>query len=92
MPSSREAIDQAQKKLFELTAFWAEQKLRRELAQAILVGPYDDYGVAEPGKEKGAGFAIYIGEWRLGWWAERREACEVADGLSNALLFHKVDS
>ena len=67
-----------------------EVSVRQKLAAAILVGPHDDRGVAEPGKEHGDGFAIFIGEWRLGWWATRAEACEEARKLDDAIVGHKV--
>jgi hypothetical protein len=65
--------------------------VRDDLAQAIKVGPFDDRGVAEPGRERGAGFAMFIGEWRLGWWATRAEACDVAQLLAQALRHHRTD-
>lgn len=64
--------------------------VREALARSIMVGPYDDAGVAAPGSEKGPGFAVFIGEWRLGWWATRNEACIVAYGLEHAIKDHPL--
>lgn len=60
---------------------WARYKL----ADSMLVGPYDDRGIAEPGKEHGPGFAIFLGEWRIGWWKTRNEACDVANQITDAV-------
>jgi hypothetical protein len=66
-------------------------EVRDDLARSILIGPYDDRGIAEPGKERGDGFAIYIGTWRLGWWATREEACDVGQLLGAALRGHPTE-
>jgi len=31
-----------------------------------------------------------IGEWRIGWWATRSEACEAADRLRDAIQKHTI--
>ncbi len=61
------------------------RQARAALYRAVIVAPFDDRGVAELGKEQGDGFAIFIGEWRLGWWPTRADACEVAGRLVDAI-------
>jgi hypothetical protein len=65
-------------------------RTRDEFTRHVLVAPYDDRGVAEPGKEHGAGFAIFIGEWRIGWWLTRAEAAEEASKLTHAISEHPL--
>lgn len=65
--------------------------VREALAGAVLVGPYDDRGSAAHGHEFGAGYAIIIGAWRLGWWATREEACEVGERLAAAIRKHPTE-
>lgn len=60
------------------------RETRSELAGAILVGPFDDF-------ERGPGFAIFIGEWRIGWWATRVEAALEAMKLGDAVRKHPLD-
>ena len=68
----------------------AAKTARFEVARAILVGPYDGAGIEKPGEEKGPGFAIFIGEWRIGWWKTRYEACEEAEKLGAAIREHPI--
>ena len=65
------------------------ERFREQFSRDIMVGPYDDGGVAAPGTEKGDGFAIFIGDWRIGWWATRAEACEEASKLEHCILEHR---
>jgi hypothetical protein len=56
---------------------------RDQLAQSIVVGPY-------VGEMSGPGFAIMIGEWRIGWWSDRAQACEEARKIGDAIRNHPV--
>jgi hypothetical protein len=62
-----------------------EVAFREYFARQILVGPFDDTGVAKPGEAHGEGFAIFIGEWRIGWWKTRKQACDEAQVLGEAI-------
>ncbi len=90
-PSNDNVITQLMESLLDrardLAIAWAREKLSR----SIYIGPYDDRGVAQSGKEKGAGYAIYIGQWRIGWWATREEACEEGRKLEDAIKEHPLD-
>jgi hypothetical protein len=68
----------------------AISSFRFALSKELTVGPFNDGGIAIPGKEKGDGFAIFIGEWRIGWWETRSEACDAADRISGAIKQHPV--
>jgi hypothetical protein len=70
----------------------AVEWIRDKIANTIYVGEYDDRGIAHPGKEKGAGYAIYFGEWRIGWWPTREEACDEAEKISEAIKRCRIDS
>ena len=75
---------------FEVACERAVSYFKEEFTSAILIDEFSDEGVAEPGKEKGAGFAIFIGEWRIGWWKTREEACDVAGRFEGAIFQHPV--
>jgi hypothetical protein len=65
----------------------AIQSFREALAREILVGPHCD----ESAIPRGHGFSIFIGEWRIGWWSTRGEACGVAETFVDALKGHPVE-
>lgn len=50
--------------------------------KTLLVGPFDD------SSNHGAGFAIYAGAFRIGWFPTRKEACDAADAFAKALIAH----
>lgn len=83
-------IEHHWQKLRDVIVRRAQADIRQRLEQAILVGPFNDTGVSEPGKEKGEGFAIFIGEWRIGWFETRSEACEAASRLGDAIARHPL--
>jgi hypothetical protein len=55
------------------------------LHRKILVGPFDNTGIAKTGEEHGEGFSIFIREWRVGWWKTRTQACDEAQKLIAAV-------
>jgi hypothetical protein len=63
---------------------------REALSHEVLVGPFNDDGVALPGNEQGEGFAIFIGEWRIGWFPTRPLACDAADRIADAIRQHPI--
>jgi hypothetical protein len=55
------------------------------------VGPYDEYTRRNGQPGRGEGFALFFGEWRIGWWATRAEAAEDAEHFAGALRQVPVD-
>jgi hypothetical protein len=73
-------------------AYEAVSEFREALSREFMIAPFSDCGVVPEDKERGDGFAIFIGEWRLGWFATRSEACDVAQRLDDAIRQHPVRS
>lgn len=90
MRSDRSGVEDLLRQAVAEARSGAVLQFRQQFVKEIVVSLYDDRGVAKPGEEKGQGFAIYIGEWRVGWWASRREACEVAAMFSDAIRQHPL--
>ena len=83
------SVDKRWRDIQEIIQDEERERFRSQFCKDIMIGTYNDDGVAAPGTEKGDGFAIFIGEWRIGWWSTRAEACEEACKLEQAIMKHK---
>jgi hypothetical protein len=78
-------IDETFKLIQKQLRHEGEINFREYFSRQVLVGPFDDTDIAKPGEAHGDGFAIFIGEWRIGWWKTRKQACDEAQSLSEAI-------
>ena len=84
------SVEETWVQLRKQIAYEAMETFRLDLSNQILVGPFNDSGFVLPEDERGEGFAIFFGEWLIGWWPTRNEASEAATRICSAIRSTKL--
>lgn len=83
-------VDELWARLRNQISHEAIEAFRVGFSKEITVGTFSDAGLVPSKDEQGDGFAIFIGEWRIGWWPTRSAACDAAERISDAIKQHPI--
>ncbi len=64
---------------------------RYHIARGMTIDHYTEVTRHNGAKGRGEGFSIFFGQWRIGWWETRVEACEDAEKIAGAIKEYPVD-